>query len=114
MFREEGGIECRLLPVNIGKGEQFKPDFLRIAPNNRMPAIVDTAPLDGGAAISVFESRAILLYLAEKTGKFLPKTLRGRVAASEWLFWQIGGLGPKAGQNRRFTAYAPEESPYPI
>jgi GSH-dependent disulfide-bond oxidoreductase len=114
MFLEEAGLDYRIVPVNIGKGEQFNPDFLRISPNNRMPAIVDTKPKDGGAPVSVFESGAILLYLAEKTGKFLPTTLRGRVAATEWLFWQMGGLGPMAGQNGHFTQYAPEKIPYAI
>src|SRR5258708_23449759 len=114
MFLEETGTEYRIVPINIGKGEQFQPDFLRIAPNNRMPAIVDTKPADGGAPISVFESGAILLYLAEKTGKFLPKTLRGRVAVTEWLFWQMGGLGPMAGQNHHFSGYAPERIPYAV
>jgi GST-like protein len=114
MFLEEAGVEYRLVPINIGKGEQFKPEFLRIAPNNRIPAMVDTKPADGGAPVSVFESGAILLYLAEKTGKFLPKTLRGRAAALEWLFWQMGGLGPMAGQNHHFSNYAPEKLPYAI
>src|SRR6266851_3671253 len=114
MFLEETGTQYRIVPINIGKGEQFQPDFLRIAPNNRMPAIVDSKPADGGAPISVFESGAILLYLAEKTGKFLPKSVRGRVAATEWLFWQMGGLGPMAGQNHHFSGYAPEKIQYAI
>ena len=107
-------MEYRILPVNIGTGDQFKPEFLAIAPNNRMPAIVDHAPTDGSAPVSVFESGAILLYLAEKTGKFLPRDLRGRTAATEWLFWQMGGLGPMAGQNHHFAIYAPEKLPYAI
>jgi GSH-dependent disulfide-bond oxidoreductase len=98
--------------VNIGAGEQFKPDFLAIAPNNRIPAIVDTAPADGGAPISLFESGAILMYLAEKTGRFLPADVRGRAEVTQWLFWQIGGLGPMAGQNHHFVQYAPERIPY--
>jgi GST-like protein len=114
IFLEEAGLKYRLLPVNIGTGDQFKPDFLKIGPNNRMPAIVDTAPVDGGAPISVFESGAILLYLADKIGKFLPKDLRGRNDALQWLFWQMGGLGPMAGQNHHFSAYAPEQIPYAI
>ena len=114
LFLEETGTPYTIRPVNIGAGEQFKPDFLRIAPNNRMPAIVDHAPPGGGEPISVFESGAILLYLAEKTGRFLPKDLRGRVATLEWLFWQMGGLGPMAGQNHHFSAYAPEKIPYAI
>lgn len=111
---EECGLPYRMLPVNIGKGEQFAPDFLRISPNNRMPAIVDHAPADGGAPVSVFESGAILLYLAEKTGHFLPTDLRGRIQATEWLMWQMGGLGPMAGQNGHFLLYAPEKIPYAI
>jgi GST-like protein len=114
MFLEETGLEYRLIPINIGKGEQFKPEFLKVSPNNRIPAIVDTAPAGGGAPISLFESGAILLYLAEKTGKFLPKDLRGRATCLEWLFWQMAGLGPMAGQNGHFTQYAPERIPYAI
>src|SRR5262249_53641704 len=114
MFLEEADLPYRLIPVNIGAGDQFKPDFLKIAPNNRMPAIVDQQPADGGAPISIFESGAILLYLADKTGKFLPKDLRGRNDALQWLFWQMGGLGPMAGQNHHFSAYAPEKLPYAI
>ncbi|HVI88928.1 MAG TPA: glutathione binding-like protein [Dongiaceae bacterium] len=114
MFLEEAGLRYRIIPVNIGAGDQFKPDFLKIAPNNRMPAIVDQQPADGGAPISIFESGAILLYLADKTGRFLPKDLRGRNDALQWLFWQMGGLGPMAGQNHHFSAYAPEKLPYAI
>ncbi|UDQ88360.1 glutathione S-transferase N-terminal domain-containing protein [Xanthobacter autotrophicus] len=112
MFLEEAGIDYTIIPVNISAGDQFKPDFLAIAPNNRMPAIVDHAPTDGGAAISVFESGAILLYLAEKTGRFVPTDVRGRKSVLEWLFWQVGGLGPMAGQNHHFVQYAPERIPY--
>lgn len=114
MFLEEAGLPYTIHPVNIGQGDQFKPDFLRIAPNNRMPAIVDTAPADGGAAISVFESGAILHYLADRTGKFLPADIRGRTEVMQWLFWQMGGLGPMAGQNHHFSQYAPEKLPYAI
>ncbi len=114
IFLEEVGLTYQIKPVNIGKGEQFQPDFLKIAPNNRMPAIVDHAPADGGAPLSVFESGAILTYLAEKTGKFLPHELRGRVRVLEWLNWQMGGLGPMAGQNHHFSQYAPEKIPYAI
>jgi GST-like protein len=114
MFLEETGLPYTIHPVDIGKGEQFRPDFLKIAPNNRMPAIVDHDPPGGGAPISVFESGAILVYLAEKTGRFLPKDLRGRTAVLEWLFWQMGGLGPMAGQNHHFAVYAPEKLPYAI
>ncbi|MFG1249000.1 glutathione binding-like protein [Xanthobacter flavus] len=112
MFLEEAGIDYSIIPVDISAGDQFKPDFLAIAPNNRMPAIVDHAPTDGGAAISVFESGAILLYLAEKTGRFVPTDVRGRKSVLEWLFWQVGGLGPMAGQNHHFVQYAPERIPY--
>ena len=101
------------MPVNIGTGEQFKPEFLAISPNNRMPAIVDHAPADGGAAGRVFESGAILLYLAEKTGQFIPADLRGRVEALQWLFWQMGGLGPMAGQNHHFASTRRRRSPTP-
>ncbi|HXY75997.1 MAG TPA: glutathione S-transferase N-terminal domain-containing protein, partial [Steroidobacteraceae bacterium] len=114
MFLEETGLPYRLLPVNIGKGQQFDPKFLAIAPNNRIPAIVDDAPADGGAALSVFESGAILLYLAEKTGRLLPEDLRGRVEVVQWLFWQMAGLGPMSGQNTHFSRYAPERIPYAI
>jgi GSH-dependent disulfide-bond oxidoreductase len=111
---EETALPYTVRPVNIGKGDQFKPDFLAIAPNNRMPAIVDRDPAGGGAPISVFESGAILLYLAEKTGRLLPGDVRGRVEVTQWLFWQMGGLGPMAGQNHHFSAYAPEKIPYAI
>ena len=114
MLLEEAGIAYRIVPVNIGTGEQFTPDFLTIAPNNRMPAIVDHASADGGAPLSVFESGAILLYLAEKAGRFLPADARGRAAVTEWLMWQMGGLGPMLGQNHHFTRYAPEPVPYAI
>jgi len=112
MFLEEAGLPYAIHPVDIGAGDQFKPDFLAIAPNNRMPAIVDHEPLDGGAPISVFESGAILLYLAEKTGKFLPDDIRGRKTVLEWLFWQMAGLGPMTGQYGHFHVYAPEDVPY--
>jgi GSH-dependent disulfide-bond oxidoreductase len=114
LFLEETVMPYRIIPVNIGKGEQFKPDFLAISPNNRMPAIVDHHPLDGGAPISVFESGAILLYLAEKTGLFISRDVRRRVETTEWLFWQVGGLGPMAGQNHHFSRYAPEKIDYAI
>ncbi|TXH32824.1 MAG: thiol:disulfide oxidoreductase [Rhodospirillaceae bacterium] len=114
IFLEEASLPYRIIPVNISTGDQFKPDFLKIAPNNRIPAIVDHEPVEPGAPISIFESGAILLYLADKTGKFLPKDLRGRNDALQWLFWQMGGLGPMAGQNHHFSAYAPEKLPYAI
>ena len=112
IFLEEAEVDYQIHPINIAKGDQFKPEFLKISPNNRMPAIVDSAPADGGEKISVFESGAILLYLAEKTGKFLPNNLRDRNTVMEWLFWQVGGLGPMAGQNHHFNQYAPEKIPY--
>ena len=114
LFLEEAGLPYKVHPINIGEGDQFKPDFLKIAPNNRIPAIVDQHPTDGGAPISLFESGAILLYLAEKTGQFIPKDLRGRQEALQWLFWQMGGLGPMAGQNHHFSQFAPEKIPYAI
>ncbi|MBC8123386.1 MAG: glutathione S-transferase N-terminal domain-containing protein [Gemmatimonadaceae bacterium] len=114
IFLEETGLDYQIVPVNISAGDQFKPEFLRIAPNNRMPAIVDTRPTDDGEPVSVFESGAILLYLSEKTGQFLPADLRERQTVLEWLFWQMGGLGPMAGQNHHFTQYAPEKIPYAI
>ncbi|MBI3373742.1 MAG: glutathione S-transferase N-terminal domain-containing protein [Betaproteobacteria bacterium] len=111
---EECGLPYTLVPVNIGRGEQFRPEFLAISPNNRMPAIVDRDPAGGGEPVSVFESGAILIYLAEKTGRFLPADLRGRNAVLQWLMWQMGGLGPMAGQNGHFLLYAPEKIPYAI
>ncbi|MCB1506750.1 MAG: glutathione S-transferase N-terminal domain-containing protein [Hyphomicrobiaceae bacterium] len=111
---EEMGLEYKIKPVDINVGDQFHPDFLAISPNNRIPAIVDHAPADGGAPISVFESGAILQYLAEKTGQYLPGDLRGRTETMQWLFWQMGGLGPMAGQNHHFRLFAPEKIPYAI
>lgn len=103
LFLEESGLPYHIVPVNIGKGDQFSSSFLNIAPNNRIPAIVDHSPLDGGQPISIFESGAILLYLADKTHQFIPGDLRGRNEALQWLFWQMGGLGPMAGQNHHFV-----------
>ena len=114
MFLEETGTPYTIKPINISKGEQFSPEFLSVSPNNRIPAIVDHAPEDGGKPLSVFESGAILLYLADKTGKFLPAAARGRANVTEWLMWQMGGLGPMAGQNHHFVQYAPEKLPYAI
>ncbi len=114
LFLEETGLPYTIHPINIGQGDQFDPDFLKIAPNNRIPAIVDRAPTDGGEPISIFESGAILLYLADKTGKFISPDLRERNVALQWLFWQMGGLGPMAGQNHHFNVYAPEKVPYAI
>ncbi len=114
MFLEESGLPYRIVPVNIGQGEQFAPVFLQMAPNNRIPAIVDHAPADGGPPLSLFESGAILLYLADKTGQFIAPDLRGRNEVLQWLFWQMAGLGPMAGQNHHFVQYAPEQIPYAI
>src|SRR5579863_379608 len=114
MFLEETGLPYRIVPVHIGKGAQFEPAFLAIAPNNRIPAIVDQQPADGGKPLSVFESGAILLYLAEKSGRLLPAALRARTEVSEWLIWQVAGLGPMAGQNHHFARYALEKLPYAI
>lgn len=114
MFLEEVGLPYTIIPVNIGAGDQFQPEFLKISPNNRIPAIIDREPATGDEPISVFESGAILLYLAEKTGKLIPLDLRGRVEVLQWLFWQMGGLGPMAGQNHHFSQYAPEKIEYAI
>lgn len=114
LFLEEAGLDYSIHPIDISAGDQFKPEFLAFSPNNRMPAIIDRAPADGGDPISVFESGAILTYLAEKTGRFLPADVRGRKTVLEWLFWQVGGLGPMAGQNHHFGLYAPERLPYAI
>jgi GST-like protein len=114
MFLEETGLAYKIVPVNIGKGEQFKAEFLAISPNNRIPALIDHAPNGGGAAISVFESGAMLVYLAEKTGKFLPASGAARYDVMQWLFWQMGGLGPMSGQTNHFKNYAVEKLQYPI
>ncbi|HEX6215429.1 MAG TPA: glutathione S-transferase N-terminal domain-containing protein, partial [Vicinamibacterales bacterium] len=114
LFLEEAGLPYAEHPVNIGAGEQFAPAFLAISPNNKIPALVDRDPAGGGAPLAVFESGAILLYLAEKTGRFLPTGTRQRAEVLQWLFWQVGGLGPMAGQNGHFNVYAPEKIPYAI
>lgn len=114
LFLEETKLPYKLISVNIGTGEQFEPEFLKISPNNRIPAIVDHEPESGDEPISVFESGAILLYLANKTGDFLSLDTRTRVETMEWLFWQMGGLGPMLGQNHHFGTYAPEKVPYAI
>ena len=114
MFLEEAGLPYRIHPINIGKGEQFAPEFLAVSPNNRIPAIVDNEPAGGGAPVPVFESGAILLYLAEKTGRFIATDLRGRAEVLQWLFWQMGGLGPMAGQAHHFRIYAPEKIDYAV
>jgi GST-like protein len=114
LFLEEAGVAYKITRVDISSGEQFAQDFVKISPNGRMPAIVDHAPADGGALVSLFESGAILLYLADKTRRFIPQDLRGRAACSEWLFWQMAGLGPMTGQYGHFNVYAPEKIPYAI
>jgi GST-like protein len=114
MFLEETGMPYTIHPVNIGNGDQFKPEFLKISPNNRIPAIVDSAPADGGEPIAMFESGAILLYLADKIGRLIPRDTRARLDCIQWLFWQMGNLGPLAGQNHHFVHYAPEKIPYAI
>ena len=113
IFLEEVGLAYTVKPINIGKGEQFEPAFLKVAPNNRIPAILDHAPADGGAPLSVFESGAILQYLGRKYGRFYPQDERARAQVEEWLFWQVGGLGPMAGQANHFRNYAKEDLPYP-
>jgi len=114
IFLEEAGLPYKIFPVNIGANEQFEADFLKISPNNKIPAIVDHEPADGGEPLNLFESGAILLYLAEKTGQFIAKDLRGRQETLQWLFWQMGGLGPMAGQNHHFNRFAKEKIPYAI
>ncbi len=108
---EEMGLPYNVIPVNISKGDQFKPEFLAFSPNNRMPAIIDPDG-PGGQPISVFESGAILQYLGRKTGQFYPSDERGRVNVDQWLMWQMGGFGPMLGQNHHFSHYAPEKIPY--
>jgi GST-like protein len=110
----ELGVPYNLIPVNIAKGDQFKPEFGRISPNRRMPAIVDHNPADGGAPIPVFESGAIMMYLADKHGRFLPSATRPRYEVIEWLMWQMAGLGPMCGQAHHFRQYVAEPIPYAI
>jgi GSH-dependent disulfide-bond oxidoreductase len=114
LFLYETGLPFQMVPVNLGKGEQHKPEFLAISPNNKIPAIVDAAPADGGAPIPVFESAAILHYLADKTGRFIAPDARTRLEALEWLAWQVANLGPMAGQLGHFKTYAREKIPYAI
>lgn len=114
LLLEESGLEYNVRPINIGKGDQFEPAFLKIAPNNRIPAIVDNDPIGGGESISIFESGAILEYLADKTGKFLAKSGPKRYDALQWLYWQMGGFGPMLGQNHHFNKHAAEKVPYAI
>jgi GSH-dependent disulfide-bond oxidoreductase len=114
LFMEEAQLPYRLITVSLSKGEQFKPAFLAISPNNKIPAIVDHEPAGGGAPITLFESGAIMLYLAEKTGRLIPADVHGRAEVLQWLFWQMAGLGPMAGQIGHFNVYAPEKVPYAI
>ncbi|MCW7547694.1 GSH-dependent disulfide bond oxidoreductase [Photorhabdus sp. APURE] len=114
LFLEEAGLPYNLHRVDIGAGDQFKPEFLAISPNNKIPAIVDQQPIDGSKPIAIFESGAILTYLAEKTGKFLSTDMRERIQSLQWLFWQVGGFGPMLGQNHHFNHFAPEKVPYAI
>jgi GSH-dependent disulfide-bond oxidoreductase len=115
IFLEETGLEYKLIPVNITKGDQFNKEFLKISPNNKMPAIIDHAPNKSKEPIALFESGAILEYLADKSGRFLPALHSpGRYTVLQWLYWQVAGLGPMAGQNHHFSHYAPEKIPYAI
>ncbi|TDB53598.1 GSH-dependent disulfide bond oxidoreductase [Photorhabdus khanii] len=114
LFLEEAGLPYNIYRIDIGAGDQFKPEFLAISPNNKIPAIVDQQPADGGKPVAIFESGAILTYLAEKTGKLLSKDVRERIQSLQWLFWQIGGFGPMLGQNHHFSHFAPEKVPYAI
>ena len=114
LFLEEAGLRYRIFPIDISAGDQFQPAFLAFSPNNRMPAIIDNEPADAGKPVGVFELGAILVYLADKIDAFLPTDFRARKAVMEWLFWQVGGLGPMAGQNHHFGQYAPEKIPYAI
>lgn len=108
---EECGLLYTVVPMQLGRGDQHQPEFLKLSPNGRMPAIVDQAPADGGAPVSIFESGAILIYLAEKSGRFMPTEIRKRFDVMQWLMWQMGGLGPMLGQNGHFLLYAPEKFP---
>lgn len=114
MLLEELGADYRIIPIDITSGAQFEPGFLKIAPNNRMPAIVDTAPADKGAPMTLFESAAIMEYLADKHGRFLPPAPRERYKVIQWLYWQMSGVGPMFGQAFHFTKYAPEPIDYAI
>jgi GST-like protein len=114
LFLEETGLPYRIVPLSLSKGEQFRPEYLAISPNNKMPAIVDHAPVDGGGPMSIFESAAILLYLAQKSGQLLPTELRPRLEVTQWLIWQVAGLGPMAGQAGFFNVYASEKIPFAI
>jgi GSH-dependent disulfide-bond oxidoreductase len=114
LFLEEAGLPYVTHTVSLSKGEQFDPAYLAISPNNKIPAIIDPAPIGGGAPVTMFESGAILLYLAEKIDRFIPADTHGRAEVLQWLFWQMAGLGPMAGQIGHFNVYAPEKVPYAI
>jgi GSH-dependent disulfide-bond oxidoreductase len=114
IFLEESGLPYKIHPIDISKNDQFKPEFLRISPNNKIPAIVDQSPMDSGPPLSIFESGAVLLYLAKKTGQFLPRDVVAEMKVLPWLFWQVGGLGPMAGQGMHFKVFAKEKIPYAI
>ncbi|GDX04788.1 GSH-dependent disulfide bond oxidoreductase [Buttiauxella sp. A111] len=114
LFLEEVGLDYSIHRIDIGKGDQFQPAFLAISPNNKIPAIIDHNPADGGGPLSLFESGEILLYLAEKTNELLSKDLRERAHTLQWLFWQVGGFGPMLGQNHHFNHFAPQPVPYAI
>ena len=114
LFLEEANIPYRVIPISLSKGEQLKPEFLTISPNNKIPAIVDHEPIGGDEPVTLFESGAIMLYLAEKTGRLIPTDVHGRAEVLQWLFWQMAGLGPMAGQIGHFNVYAPERVPYAI
>jgi GST-like protein len=114
MLLEEVGLPYQVHGIDIGKGEQLSPEFLAVSPNGRIPAIIDREPDGGGGPVALFESGAILLYLADKTKRFIAPDLRGRTETLQWLFWQMGGLGPMAGQNHHFSVYASVKIPYAI
>ncbi|NHB93241.1 glutathione binding-like protein [Photorhabdus cinerea] len=114
LFLEEAGLPYNIHRIDIGAGDQFKPEFLAISPNNKIPAIVDQQPANDSKPVAIFESGAILIYLAEKTGKLLSKDMHERIQSLQWLFWQVGGFGPMLGQNHHFNRFAPEKVPYAI
>lgn len=114
LLMEEAALSHRIVPVSLSKGEQFTPEFLAVSPNGKIPAMIDHQPRGGGAPLSIFESGAMLLYLAEKIGRFIPSDVHGRAEVLKWLFWQVGGLGPMAGQIGYFNVYAPQKVPFAI
>ena len=114
MFLEEAGLPYNIHAIDVTQAQQYTPEYKKICPNNKIPAIVDTAPTDGGAPITIFESGAILIYLADKVGRFIPADIRGRMEAIQWVFWQVAGLGPMGGQAVHFLNFAPERQEYPV